>query len=369
VTGGLGKLGLVIAEFLADQAGAKLVLTSRSPFPATDRWDEWLAAHPDDNRTAQRIRSLRALEARGAEVLAVPGDVASPASMLHVLDLAHERFGPVHGVVHAAADMSADAFFEVGQVGDENVELSFGPKARGLMTLHHLLRSDPVELWLLVSSISTVLGGVGYSAYAAANAYLEAFAQAQRRRSAARWISIAWDACRFDGAPDETALGPADVADALARILAQPRPHLAVSATDLNARIRRWVSPTAEPASQAHPGVEPGAANGAAELVLAELFRDVLGVDAVRSEDDFFADHGGDSLLAVQLASRIRARFSVELPLRAIFDSPTPIRLAETVRAAAGAPSAAGAASEATAIPRAPRRIVVASDESSYVAT
>ncbi len=368
VTGGLGNLGLVVAEFLTEQADAKLVLTGRSPFPAPGRWDEWLAGHPENERTAQRIRALRALEAKGAEVLAVPGDVASPASMLHVLDLAHERFGPVHGVVHAAGDMSADAFFEIGQVGDENVERSLGPKARGLIVLHRLLRSDPVELWLLVSSVSTVLGGVGYAAYAAGNAYLEAFAQAQRRRSKARWVSIAWDTCRFDGVPDGAALGPKDVADALARVLAQPRPHLAVSVTDLNVRIRRWVSPTAEAAPQGHPRVEPAAANGAAEIVLTELYRDVLGVNSVRGDDDFFADLGGDSLLATQLASRIRARFRVELPLRAIFDSPTPKRLAETVKAAAAAPSAAGAASEATAIPRAARRVVVAPDESSSVA-
>jgi acyl carrier protein len=285
--------------------------------------------------------------------------------MRRVIDATHEQLGPIHGVVHAAGDMSAECFFEIDQVSDERIARNLGPKARGLMVLQRLLRDDPVDLWLLVSSISTILGGLGFAGYAAANAYLEAFAQAQRRRSAAHWLTIAWDACAFDGEHEpREALGPNDITDALARVLAQPRPMVAVSATDLDQRIRRWFTPQSPRVETSPPAAVNGAAppDGDVAAAIAALFREVLGVERVGRDDDFFATLGGDSLLATQLATRIRSRFNVELPLRAIFEAPTPGRLADTIRVRSEETAGGEAPPEPVAIPRAARRAVLAEE-------
>jgi acyl transferase domain-containing protein/thioesterase domain-containing protein len=178
ITGGLGGIGLTIAEHLAQTAKARLVLVGRTAFPPPTEWDGWLRSHAEENPVSAKIRLLRELEAIGAEVLTLEADVTDVEAMRGVVETATARFGGIHGVVHAAGLMR-DNLISLKTQGE--VEEVFSPKIHGTLVLDELLRDVPLDFFVVFSSTSTAITPAGQVDYVAANAYLNAFAQSRHR--------------------------------------------------------------------------------------------------------------------------------------------------------------------------------------------
>src|SRR5215831_9279656 len=102
MTGAINGIGLALAEYLAERARAKLVLTGRSILPPREEWDEWLRNQTKEDSIRERLQKLKALEAHGAEVLILSADVSDVEQMRAVLSAAQKRFGRIHGVIHSA---------------------------------------------------------------------------------------------------------------------------------------------------------------------------------------------------------------------------------------------------------------------------
>src|SRR5262249_1187934 len=102
ITGGVGGIGLAIAEFLARTARVKLILVGRSSLPDREEWEEWIITHDEQDELSTRLRKIRAIEELGAEVLPLSADVTDLEQMHRVVALSRQRFGQVNGVIHAA---------------------------------------------------------------------------------------------------------------------------------------------------------------------------------------------------------------------------------------------------------------------------
>jgi len=184
-----------VAEDLALHVGARLTLVSRTPAPPRDLWPGEPSEsapgveEPLDGASAALAARLAALEAVGGEVETAAADVADADAMAAVLAAAEERFGPVHGVVHAAG-MAGGAMLHVETV--EAVDRVLRPKVEGTRVLADLVAGRNVDFVALFSSVNAVAGGFGQASYVAANAYLDAFAEAAFRRRGARVVSIGW---------------------------------------------------------------------------------------------------------------------------------------------------------------------------------
>ena len=356
ITGGLGRIGLALARFLADTRDARLVLVSRAGLPPRD---QWVSGNADlDTRTRARIAAVQSVEAAGGEMMVVAADVARPGVFADVLDQAETRFGAVDGVFHCAADLSPRSFATLDALDREKGAGQFEAKVRGAVEIVEAIDDRPgIGFCVLMSSVSTVLGGIGFGAYAAANAVVEAIAaRCATNDTDRRYTAIAWDGWQFD--PKDAAAAPLAMSagegmQALTCALAAlDLPRLVVSTADLHARILEIAGRIAR-ADNAAEAVERDAyerpeldqeyvaPRDATEDRIAAIWAELLGIDRVGVHDDFLA-LGGHSLLATQMLSRLRSELGAELTLAMVFEAPTVAELAR--RIAPGEPGTAAAA-------------------------
>lgn len=371
ITGGLGHMGMAIAEAMFDQIGARLALIGRSPLPEPEQWAGLSEDAAVPQATRELLGRLAKLRTKRDDVLTLAADMNDSAQVSAAVDAAIEHFGPIDLVVHGAARIDAAAFGSAAETGPEVVEAQFSPKLRGLFHLMDAFRGKEPRRWVLHSSVSTILGGLGLAAYSGANAVLDALALA----GGDSWISLGWDA--WDNAAESkspgmpTPIQPAEGQEAFLRALGGDfGPVLFVVVNDLAARLRAWVrhdeaapdDGTGGAGVERHPRPNLTTAFVAprtdTERELADIWGAQLGLESIGIYDRFF-DVGGHSLLAVQVASEIRDRFQIELPVLKLFQAPTVAELATLVEQAqaSGSGDTAPAAPPAalTAVPLAPK--------------
>jgi len=191
ITGGLGGLGLVLARHLGTQAGARIILIGRSPLEQ-DTSTEGANLSP---LQVQRIRTIRELQAAGTIVESVQADVCDPGEIEKVVQSIKARHGAIHGVVHAAGVLDDDLLLNKKLQAAHQV---LNPKVQGTLALWEALKGEALDFFWLYSSVSAAAGLPGQSDYAAANAFLDAFAQAELNRGQPI-LSIAWGPWRDAG--------------------------------------------------------------------------------------------------------------------------------------------------------------------------
>jgi NADPH:quinone reductase-like Zn-dependent oxidoreductase/acyl carrier protein len=336
ITGGLGALGLAVAERFAQRGAGTLVLLGRS--------------EPSDG-AAQTIDRMRRL---GADVRVVLADVTDRVALMAALDAVRASAPPMRGVVHAAGVL-ADATLD--QMDRARLDEALAPKVTGGGNVHAATLDDPLDFFVLFASVAGVLGLAGQANYAAANAYLDALAH-HRRALGRPALSIDWGPWADVGLASTRAdrgdrlagrglggLGTDEALDVLENLLDGDRAQACVMRLDR----ARWIE--GDPAAAAllgapNEGDTAAAATGnlrdhlssipagparrraVEETVCGEL-APVLRLAADRIERDRpFKALGLDSLMALELRNRLEARTGLTLPATIAWNHPTVAQLA-----------------------------------------
>lgn len=356
ITGGLGGVGLAWAQYLAKHWSARVVLTSRSPFPVPETWTDLLNSPATPDSIKQRIRGVDRIRELGGEVRIVVADTTDAAVMHNLFQSTEKEFGSVHGIIHAAG-IPGIGMLQTKSREDALSVLS--PKIQGVEWITALLHKNQLHLVMLCSSISALIPGVGLADYASANAYLDAYALAHDNPEGTRVLATNWDTWSDTGMAFNLAqrLAPADMrADVLShgitaieaeevftRLMANPMPQWVVSTRDLNKLIDAVHTSPLNTAHKSHSKVgalhvrpdlsaEYVAPSDETESDIVAIWQDLLGVDPIGMQDNFF-ELGGHSLLGTQMMARIRERFGIDLPLRSIFEASTPAAMGHLLRA------------------------------------
>jgi len=357
ITGGLGGIGLALAEYLAQTVQAKLILVGRSALPHRDEWEKWLVTHTEQDSVSRKIRKVQELEKLGAEVLVVSADVTELEPMRNAIATAQQQFGQIDGVIHAAGVPGGGM---IQRKTLEEAETILAPKVKGTLVLNELFKNTQLDFLVICSSLSSILGGFGQVDYAGANAFLDTFAHWNYSKNGTFTTCINWDTWQEVGMAVNTAVPvklqslqaenlkegilPNEGAEVLGRILGVKLPQVLVSTRNFQMRVEREkdlgallsseILDTANLPEPTHsrPNLNNAyiAPRNEIEQTLVNIWQGLLGIEKVGIYDNFF-ELGGDSLMAVRVIAQVREAFQIELSLSSLFENQNVAGMAESL--------------------------------------
>jgi acyl transferase domain-containing protein/acyl carrier protein len=342
VTGGLGAVGLALSRWLVARGARTLVLTGRTA----------------DSPTPAQRDAIRVLEAEGAQVRCVRADASDRSAMAMLLADLRGEAKPLRGVLHAAGVVQPRALQATDAAA---LAATLAPKVAGAAALDELTRGVELDLFVLFSSMSSVLGSRELAAYAAANAFLDTLAHDRVARGlpalavnfgpwAGGGMTSDRDRARLARLGVEP-LAPEVALAGLERLLGGGAPPQAMVASiewgaflaAAEARRRRPLLDALRPSRGEPAGAVEAtplrrrldeAAPPAREVIIAGWLRDEvarildLPPGAALDERQGFFEMGMDSLMAVELKRRVEAALGLELPRTVALEFPNVAALA-----------------------------------------
>ena len=337
ISGGLGSLGLKIAEWMSKRGARHIVLLGRN------------------KPTSSALSVIDQVRHEGTEVIIANGDISDAVQLQNILDTIKDKMPELRGVIHAAGLLDDGSLVNLDY---ERMQKVMAPKLDGTWNLHSKTLDLPLDFFVLFSSAVSVLGSPGQGNYAAASAYLDAFAY-YRRNMGLPAISINWGPwAEFGLAAEATERLKEQNASTqhlikvirideglkiLDRLLEEPTPQVMVLPFDLKNLIELYPTAAGLPFLEKVGGTETHVARLYArpklrqpyvaprneiERKLAQLWQQTLHIDMVGVKDSFF-ELGGDSVLAAQILTLAQKSFGIRINPQDAFKAFTIEKLAE----------------------------------------
>jgi len=347
ITGGTGGIGLEIAYNFSQMAKCHLILTKRSAFPDKSEWKDWLNENGEDGKTSKIIKNINVIEESGSTVEIIVSDVEDKKAVRDMIGNLKERYGKIDIVIHAAGIIDDNLLVNSSI---EAIERVLSPKVFGAVNLYQAMKDFEPGLFILFSSVNSLLAPVGQFDYSAANNFLDAFVNYFNSQDQTKFISINWPGWKEVGIlanlnsesginswKEESikkSITNAEGVKAFNLILNEKYSQVIIYPAS-EADLSRSSKELFKAVSISSPEVDEDIQFDFEDLTdsekpLALIWMNLLGVERLSKKDNFFK-LGGSSLLAIQVISRIQEVFEVTLSIGDVFKFPTLGKLASKI--------------------------------------
>ena len=354
ITGGLGGIGLLVAEYFIRNFSSKILVIGRRTIPKKIEWDQIIRDNKIDTSLDSTIRFLKENE---SYIFYRSCDVKDGKKLKRVVDNYTKKHGVIQGVVHSAGLPDYNGIILSRTAANEyNI---FNPKIEGTINLYNVFADHDLEFMLLFSSNISYFPIIGQSAYASANIFLNSFADYINYTQARFPVkSIAWDAWSSIGLAVkseeylkdkfasmgftykmENALSPKDGIKALDRALNCRFPNILVTKKDIqklisvsniaikdSGKLLQNLAKDEKSSLRKKPrpiiSSEYVDYSNDFEKKLQRIWCDLFNYSQIGIKDNFF-ELGGDSIKAMTCTNICRKEFEVNIPLNLLYKNPT----------------------------------------------
>lgn len=353
--GGLTGGMVALYEYLIQKYQVKLIVMDDSYLPKEKDWENWLEQHGKNEYNSLRIKTVKKLKKLGAEYIDGIDIIYGHKDLISQINAIEKKVGKINGLIHAAGGYAAGRMSLLSETESNIQQLGMYNLASigaSFIIIHELFKNKQLDFRFLWTSLSNVLAGPSFISYCAADSIAISSAIESNKKLTTPWTVFNWDSLQSEWDKDLVEENMAKVyplmqsrideglistdegnqcMEIMAALGSQFNP-VVLSCSDLYKRYNIWIK--MEKTGNKGLTVEPGANNSKprpnlmnpyeapvseTEILITGIMENTLCVDQIGRTDNFF-DLGGNSLVAIQFASKVRELTNVEFAMGQIFD-------------------------------------------------
>lgn len=333
ITGGLGGIGLTIAEFLAKEYKANIILISRTATINESKWQNYI----DDitnihSPEYQKIKKLLNIKNHAKSLDIYNISITKKIELSTTINAIKQKYLHINGVIHAAG-LPGMGVSELKTL-DEYTKI-IEPKLYGTEYLFELLSNEKLDFFALFSSITAITGFPGQIDYCSANRILDAYAtqNINNFKYDVFCVTINWQAWRTIGMAAESksilidlnetnSISPNEGCELFRQIINGNQQQVIVSNTDLTYYDHNKLNLIPQIKQVNVQQLDSEEQHTFTINILLDIWKNILGISKIAIDDDFY-ELGGNSLLAISLIAKIRSRFTINIPSTILFKERT----------------------------------------------
>lgn len=344
IAGGLGQLGLDIADYFSQFSGVKLALIARKSLPDPELWESETLRYDESHPTRLMLERLIKLRRRGCNVHTFKADISDQCSVESVVEAVERKLGPINGVIHAAGETINGI---ISMKSEQSLNESYQAKVYGSYYLCEAFSNKNFNFVILCSSMNAIIGGLGQLDNTAANVTVDYLAEYYSAKTGRKFISINWGAINMDR-PLKVNVVPQfanlstehkrnrmnddETKAVYSRLLSQlPTPRIVISTLPMDDVLLNWNRVASlkeldneitihEPVHKIVPETELPKTE--MECWVSDIWSRILGIPSLSKSSNFFS-LGGHSLSAVQFVTRVLNEHGLKIHVMNLYELPT----------------------------------------------